>query len=239
MSKRTNPQKGSTTRPTTCPSLLVHSEAMASTRERFQHNYRPAVYWTVPDAVFANIKGAHRRRLIRDAVARGELESVPAEMLGDDLPAELRSYIGAIHPSFMGGEYLPTNDACEVEIARITLPETVTCDVIGIRARPARTGIAYRIVDEYETVFRCRPGRTKLPLTFRQLVRLIDTASDATNGYRGLVVGMWDYSVEHCGQEPAERLTAVVTSDFYPQLQHWYACVAEQWDRDHNLPPRR
>lgn len=202
-------------------------------------NHRPASYWHVPEAILANVKGARRRHAIQEAIVTGTVGNLPAKLLADDLPTDLRRLLGALHPSFMGGEYLPDANEHEVEIARITLPETVTCDVISIRARPARAGIAYRIVDEYETAFRCRLGRTKLPLTFRQLVRLIDTAADVTNAYRGLVVGLWDYSVERCGQEAAERLKAVVTSEFYPELQQWYACVAEQWDRDHNLPPRR
>src|SRR5687768_15990263 len=105
MSTRANPKTSSTARPAACLPFFAHTQTVASTRERFQHDYRPAVYWTVPDAVFANIKGAHRRRIIRQAIARGELDRVPAEMLGDDLPPELRLYVGAIHPSFMGGEY--------------------------------------------------------------------------------------------------------------------------------------
>src|SRR5438034_812635 len=110
--------------------------------------------------MLANVKGARRRQAIQEAIATGTVGNLPAKLLADDLPTDLRRFIGALHPSFMGGEYLPDADEHEVEIARITLPETVTCDVISIWARSNRTGIAYRIVDEYETAFRCRPGRT-------------------------------------------------------------------------------
>lgn len=237
MSKRSNAQKGNATRATTGPALVVHSEGVNGTGERFQHDYRPAVYWAVPDAVFANIKGARRRRIIREAIARGELESVPAEMLGDDLPAELRSYIGAIHPSFMGGEYLPANKACEVEIARVTLPETVTCDVFSIRARPVPGGIAYRVVDECDTVFDCPAEQSKLPLTLGELIQLIDTTSNTDCEYSGLVVGMWDYRVSGCGEAPSDRLEAEVTSDYYPQLEAWYEGVAKRWDKRHGVIP--
>jgi len=40
-----------------------------------------------------------------------------------------------IHPSFMGGEYLPDYRRDEIEIARIEL-ESTTSDVISVRARP-------------------------------------------------------------------------------------------------------
>ncbi len=207
--------------------------------ESFPINYRPASYWHASEAILANVKGEHRRQAISNAIATGTVDELPAGLLADDLPVELRRLLASLHPSLMGGEYLPDAHEHEVEIARVTLPDTVTCDVVSVRARPARTGIAYRIVDEYQTVFRCRPERTKLPLTFRQLIRLIDTTVDVANGYCGLVVGMWNYFVEHCGQNPAERPEAVVTSDFYPDLKRWYVCVAERWDRERSLPQKQ
>jgi len=46
-----------------------------------------------------------------------------------------REGLGAIHPSFMGGEYLPGYRRNEVEIVRIELDST-TSDAISLRARP-------------------------------------------------------------------------------------------------------
>jgi hypothetical protein len=49
---------------------------------------------------------------------------------------EARISLGQIHPTFMGGEYLPNYCRQEVEIARIALAST-TSDVISLRASPS------------------------------------------------------------------------------------------------------
>ena len=64
---------------------------------------------------------------------------------------------GRLHPSNMGGEYLPLLRKGEVEIARISL-QSVTADQISIRARRLSKRIGYRIVDEYEMGYVCRPA---------------------------------------------------------------------------------
>jgi hypothetical protein len=84
--------------------------------------------------------------------------------------------LGAIHPSFVGGEYLPGYRRHEVEIVRIELDST-TSDVISLRARPVgrtRPRIAYTLVDEYETEYGIRPARTARSLTLDQLITLLD-----------------------------------------------------------------
>jgi hypothetical protein len=46
------------------------------------------------------------------------------------LPPNLRQATGALHPSAMGGEYLPDQQEDEIEIARINIDSTtndVTC----------------------------------------------------------------------------------------------------------------
>ena len=70
--------------------------------------YRPASYWHVPEAILANVKGEHRRQPIRIAIATGNFGNLPAKVLADDLPVELRRLLGALQPSLMGGEYLRT-----------------------------------------------------------------------------------------------------------------------------------
>jgi hypothetical protein len=62
--------------------------------------------------------------------------------------AECRAAIGRIHPTLMGGEYLPDMNDDEVEIARIEIRST-TSDVTSVYARRIETGIHYRVVDEY------------------------------------------------------------------------------------------
>jgi len=97
-------------------------------------DFRPGSFW-VPasdplQAILRNIKGRRRREMIRDYYAAGKLE----ELLKDSLDNEARNQLEQIHPTFMGGEYLPNYGRCEVKIARITL-ESTTSDVISLRAR--------------------------------------------------------------------------------------------------------
>jgi hypothetical protein len=52
-------------------------------------------------------KGRNRREMIRAFFAEGNLDALCDELLSDTLDEEVRDSIGRIHPSFMGGEYLP------------------------------------------------------------------------------------------------------------------------------------
>ena len=99
------------------------------------YGYRPVSYWqdeTLAQAILKNIKGDFRREEIRKALAAGNLETIPEEILREALSENVRSFTGRIHPRFMGGEYLRDLSADEVEIARISLQST-TFDVISIR----------------------------------------------------------------------------------------------------------
>jgi len=88
--------------------------------------------------------------MISDYYTAGKLEELFDELLKDSLDDEARNRLGQIHPTFMGGEYLPNYRRCEVEIARITL-ESTTSDVIRLRARSVGSRIKYQLVDEYGT----------------------------------------------------------------------------------------
>ena len=133
----------------------------------------------------------------------------------------IRRTLGAMHPSLMGGLYLPPRAEGEVEIARISLA-SVTADQISIRARPVKGGIAYAIRDEYDTVFELHPRRSKRPLTMRQIAGLIDGATEEG----GVVYGYVSLNVENGGADPRELMGfATVTSAFYPELGPWY----ERW----------
>src|SRR5262245_57399720 len=121
------------------------------------YSFRPTSYWEIPssplDLVLRNVEGTKRREIIRDFYEQGRLDQLVPVLAADELSDEDREGLGAIHPSFMGGEYLPGYRRNEVEIVRIELDST-TSDVISLRARPIgrkRPRIAYTLVDEYQT----------------------------------------------------------------------------------------
>src|SRR5207245_204761 len=102
-------------------------------------------------------------------------DQLEKDLLVDCLNEEARSRLGKIHPSFMGGEYLPDYANGEVEIARVELQST-TSDVISIRARKEGKTIAYSVADEYETEFPVSPRSSAKPLSLEQVIDLIDNA---------------------------------------------------------------
>lgn len=188
---------------------------------QFDLDFRPATYWAGMARATANVKGTMRRRMLDSGRA------IPPQLLAESLDDETRVEVGRWHPAFMGGEYLPDHDDTEVTVARFELGAT-TGDVIDIRARPMADGIAYRIVDEYDTAFTCSPAISAKALTMGEFVALIDSVSDGDR--TGLTGALRDFQVDF-GDEPAEDIVGFVrvVSDFYPQLEAWYEAEAHEW----------
>src|SRR5262245_30537514 len=92
------------------------------------YQFRPDSYWAVArnqlEAALRNAKGRRRREMIKDYHEAGKLEQLGEDLLGDTLDENNRVRLGLIHPTFMGGEYLPNYGRYEVEIARIDLEST-------------------------------------------------------------------------------------------------------------------
>jgi len=133
----------------------------------------------------------------------------------------------------MGGEYLPAYLTGELEIARGSL-QSVTWDVISIRARQDEGWIRYRVVDEYDTTFRCARMKLKTPLSMGELVNLIDSVERHDDD--GFGCGLTDYYRDYNYQcdESLQHLNVLVhfvrvSSMYYPELEHWYDQEAQEW----------
>jgi len=151
------------------------------------YDFQPTSYWS-PSAdplgvALRNVKGRNRREMIQDFYENGNLEVLCDELLADSLDEDARRSLGLIHPSFMGGEYLPNYTRHVVEIARIEL-ESTTSDVISIRARPRGKRIEYAVCDEYESEFTLPQRTSSHPFSLRELICFLDT-------------------VEHCKGDPS------------------------------------
>jgi hypothetical protein len=112
-------------------------------------NYRPATYFRpqkLRHYLRSKVKGAALRREQR-ALLETESEDDLVKFLADlaRVPADL----GAVHPMFMGGNYLPDTGEGEVEIGRISI-KSVLYDVTCVYARMEAGLIHYRVVDEYD-----------------------------------------------------------------------------------------
>lgn len=206
---------------------------------RFDLAYRPESYWDAPDplsAIRCNIKGQLRREMVTDFVTGQAPESlgpIESEFLEDTVAEGTRTFLGGIHPRWMGGEYLPDYRSGEVEIARVVLESTLL-DVYSFRARrigKRRPRILYRAEDEYESEWTLPRHSSAQPLTLGQLIELIDwstCSSDDRDPNLDFVANIWRFT------DPIDCPGFVtVESDFYPQLNVWYRTKEERWIEAH------
>ena len=136
--------------------------------------FRPQSYFWARELgihLLSDIKGANRRSMAEQALEGDVLGELSPQLLAHALQEDDRRFIGRLHPSFLGGEYLPSTRKHEVEIARITIAST-TQDVTCVYARPLAGRISYRIVDEYNgDTLSSRQTRTSVkPLSLGELV---------------------------------------------------------------------
>jgi len=198
-----------------------------------RYTFRVSSYWeeTVPlHSILRNVKGENRRRMILDYAARGRLEDLDENLLKDEVDESTRQNLGRIHPSFLGGEYLPDYFPGEVEIARICLQST-TSDVISIRAFPSPSGkIAYRVVDEYDATFKLPISESDEPLTLAEIVQQLDEGRLEETEFPegGLSLGYNNLNAESGSVERLRHFTSI-DSPFYPQLHAHYEHVFEDW----------
>ena len=195
--------------------------------------FRPESYWRETDPlglILRNVKGENRRQIIRQYLAEGRLDELEPNILKDEVDDRTRLALGAIHPSFLGGEFLPEYDDNEVEIARIAL-ESATADVISVRASAVSGYIAYSVVDEYDGVFFLPFTESKEPLPLAELIRLLDDGAMEGNPYPGGLAQ--SNNLANAGAwYPGLRHFTTISSDFYPQLYDHYEQVFAAWFAD-------
>ena len=203
--------------------------------EGIDYSFRPESYWNVSDplqAILVNVKGTRRRQMIRDYWEAGAIGELEKGLLRHCLNGEDRAGLEKIHPSFMGGEYLPDYAENEVEIARIEL-ESPTVDVISIRAKKGGERIAYSIVDEHETEFNVSPKNSEAPLTLEAVIGLIDGGTE--EGSLGVLYTQTNYrgrSIEELNEiRPFTRVESV----FYPQLNLHYETLLDLWYEEEKI----
>jgi hypothetical protein len=206
--------------------------------EGIDYDFRPDTYWSAGDPlalILRHVKGTNRRQMIRDYWEAGALKALDDQLLKDTLTEAERQRLGRIHPSFMGGEYLPDFDIGEEEIVRVEL-ESTTSDVISVRARPVPGGIAWRVVDEYPDSgeYVVKPQFSRGPLSLVELIGMLDGASYNGPFEGGLPLG-WNINNLECGGGDAAeyRHFTTVGSSFYPELSAHYENVYDDWVEEH------
>lgn len=175
--------------------------------------YRPSAYfapWSAP--AIAAILRCGRRSALRGAAR----ESVAIDEQRADrapLSEEIRRTLNRIHPSLTDGQFLPTLQPCETEIARITFAST-THDVTAVYARQRKDGVFYRVVDEYGgrtlASLRERTRFSRRPLTLRELAAFVARACPALAALAADEAGSFNAEDSLVGFELRAQ------SEFYP-----------------------
>ena len=154
------------------------------------------------ETVLRRIKGNFRRDFVAAAIAEDGIEEAPEAWLAHNLSQELKAFLGGQNPQLRGGEDLPDLLEGEVEVARITLLDSVHGEVISLRARRMDDGpIQLRIVDEYsehtdEPIVLAREQFPE-PLTAKEVLEVFARAEPS----------------------PCQSVcTLQFSSDFYPEL---------------------
>ena len=184
--------------------------------------YRPSSYfWPITHEthVIAAIKGERRRNAIRAAFDANNVSTLDEYYATPTLHEGDRRALGRLHPSFMGGEYLPNRDETEIEIARINIDST-TSDVTSVYAKAGKNRIYYRVVDEYggDTLAAKRTRTSRQPLTLGELIDFFLAAWSL-----GDVLAM-----NELDREGAQDFTHP-SSEFYPQFEEAVRAKIDSW----------
>ena len=155
---------------------------MSSPTPRLINYFKPAA--TVEEAILRSIKGNYRRLFVSRAVQKEGVESVPEAWKEHNISENLKKVLGQQNPRFRGGEDLPDLEATEVEIARLTLADSVHGEVTSLRAKQMKEDgkISLRMVDEYESEITLPNQIVDMPLTSEQVICLFrDARPSSTN----------------------------------------------------------
>ena len=185
---------------------------MSSFYQGIDLSFRPAARlfpMSAEKLVLSRVKGAWRREVLELAVEEHRFHEVDPFFTQPSLSNEERRARSAVHPRFMGGEYLPDFEEDEVEIARLELA-SVTADVISIRGRKDEKGFHYRVVDEYDNDFLSSPTEilTEEPLCLLDFGVFVCRASNLSE-----IISLNEF-------EDSEAAGAFISgsSTFYPQF---------------------
>ncbi len=181
--------------------------------------YRPTRYFgprRLEAHLLAQIQNARVKEQIQAAYDAGHLEEARDLLQTAVRSPEIMHALESVHPSFLGGNYLPPLEAGEVEIARLTL-ESVTRDVKVAYAKQVNRRIRIRVVDEYDADYiTAAPRVVARPLTLGHFARYF---VETIHLYDILEMNFVTYR-EPGGGDPLESALAFFTaqSDFYPNL---------------------
>lgn len=194
------------------------------------YTFKPQSYWedsSVLQALLRDVKGVQRRKMIVDYYEQDALSQLDDTFLQSKLSEEQRQRFGLIHPSFMGGEYLPDCTEDETEIARIELESTLA-DVTSIRAKRVDDEYHYNVVDEHGDTYNLFIDSTYETFTLAELIDFIDNTEQLGGWSGGLSLSYNNANAESLERERLRYFTKI-SSDIYTSLEEHYEKVFDAW----------
>ena len=175
-------------------------------------DFRPRTYFgphPLEQHLLSKVKGVVLRDRLKALFAEGRHDEVVGLLADGGISEHDRKALEAMHPMFMGGNYLPDTEDGEVEIARIRIAST-TFDVTSVYATRQDGVIRYRVVDEYggDTLRGPAEMESSQPLTLGELADFFLEAWPLTD--------VLEMNFE--GDLDAGLGFFVAESDFYPDL---------------------
>lgn len=175
--------------------------------EEVTRGIRPNYFASPPtreQAVLRKIKGNVRRNIVEKLLRTKNLNMLPPDLFAHEASDEVKEYLGAQHPAARGGEDLPNLLDGEVEIARLSLVDSVHGEVTSLRARldASDNKLHLRLVDEYETEYSIPTPSVDYPLAAFEVLELFRDSTPSPL---------------------ATSCETVFASDFYPELQQFAA----------------
>lgn len=114
-------------------------------------DFRPTTYFKprpLEQHLLSKVKNAVLKLKLQALFNEGRHSEVKDLLGTKGISASDLKALEAVHPMFMGGNYLPDTDNGEVVLARIRISST-TYDVTSVYATPDAGVIRFRVVDEY------------------------------------------------------------------------------------------
>ena len=122
--------------------------------------------------------------------------------MGDGLLLEFPSVVAAVE--------------CAVVIQKLM----AECNV----EKPEDKRIVYRIADEYESGYICRPASSTSTLSLRELIALMESACEGSS----IIFPILNMNLRNSAVLELEEFVSV-TSDFYPDLGRYYRALTDAW----------
>ncbi len=185
---------------------------------------RPESYWTSSESLRASIERAY----LDSITVKHPIKTILNNPNGKELKKFRATLEGRYNASYVSNENLPELLDGQVEIARILL-HNMEMDKWSIRARREGKLITYQVVDQYDTFYSCKPSESKDPLTFRQVISLLESIRSIDSPEERYTNPFRDFHLDMI-KVPEDEVNFVgIISYFYPAVTDWYNDEAHEW----------